>query len=97
MTGTGSPLTYRVYQTATPRIYDGKRPTGNPNWIVRSMDDARPPSGWSCTARAIMEAVHNRWLSDYRIIAHGHQRPGRVRERRTILAKNTKSTGTRPS
>ena len=35
------PATYRVYQTATPRIYDGKATTdtGNPNWIVRSMDD----------------------------------------------------------
>ena len=85
------PATYRVYQTATPRIYDGKRPTGNPNWIVRSMDDAST-FGVELYRKSYMEAVHNRWLSDYRIIALGINDPDAF-ETANILAKNTKSKG----
>ena len=85
------PATYRVYQTATPRIYDNKRATGNPNWIVRSMDD-EATFGVELYRKSYMEAVRNRWLSDYRIIAIG------VNDREAfdttnILAKNTKSKG----
>ena len=85
------PATYRVYQTATPRIYDGKRPTGNPNWIVRSMDD-EPTFGVELYRKSYQEAVRNRWLSDYRIIAMGINDPEAF-ETANELAKATKSTG----
>ena len=52
------PATYRVYQTATPRIYDGKPATGNPNWIVRSMDD-EATFGVELYRKSYMEAVRN--------------------------------------
>ncbi|MXY68643.1 MAG: hypothetical protein F4Y47_08780, partial [Acidobacteriia bacterium] len=85
------PVTYRVYQTATPRIYDGKRPTGNPNWIVRSMDD-ETTFGVELYRKSYLEAVRNRWLSDYRIIALGINDPEAFRTANE-LAKATKSTG----
>ena len=85
------PVTYRVYQTATPRIYDGKRPTGNPNWIVRSMDD-ETTFGVELYRKSYLEAVHNRWLSDYRIIAMGINDPEAFKTAND-LAKATKSTG----
>ncbi len=85
------PATYRIYQTATPRIYDVKSPTGNPNWIVRSMDD-ETTFGVELYRKSYMEAVHNRWLSDYRIIALGVNDPEAF-ETANILAKNTNSKG----
>ncbi len=85
------PATYRVYQTATPRIYDGKRATGNPNWIVRSMDD-ETTFGVELYRKSYLEAVRNRWLSDYRIIAMGINDPEAF-ETANILAKNTMSKG----
>ena len=85
------PATYRVYQTATPRIYDGKRATGNPNWIVRSMDD-ETTFGVELYRKSYMEAVRNRWLSDYRIIAMGIN-DREAFETANILAKNTRSMG----
>ena len=68
------PTSYRVYQTATPRIYDGRPTTGNPNWIVRSMDD-EATFGVELYRKSYLEAVRNRWLSDYRIIALGINDP----------------------
>ena len=85
------PATYRVYQTATPRIYDGKRPTDNPNWIVRSMDD-ETTFGVELYRKSYLEAVRNRWLSDYRIIAMGITDPEAFKTANE-LAKETKSTG----
>ncbi len=85
------PAAYRVYQTATPRIYDGKRATGNPNWIVRSMDD-ETTFGVELYRKSYLEAVRNRWLSDYRIIAMGINDPEAF-ETANILAKNTMSKG----
>ena len=85
------PATYRVYQTATPRIYDGKRATGNPNWIVRSMDD-EATFGVELYRKSYLEAVNSRWLSDYRIIALGINDPEAF-ETANDLAKNTKSKG----
>ena len=87
------PVTYRVYQTATPRIYDGKPTTGNPNWIVRSMDD-ETTFGVELYRKSYLEAVRNRWLSDYRIIALGINDP-KAFETANGLAKNTKSRGNR--
>ncbi|MXW45478.1 MAG: hypothetical protein F4109_07275 [Gammaproteobacteria bacterium] len=85
------PATYRVYQTATPRIYDGKRPIGNPNWIVRSMDD-ETTFGVELFRKSYQEAVRNRWLSDYRIIAMGVNDPGAFRTA-NLLAKKTSTKG----
>jgi len=85
------PVTYRVYQTATPRIYDGKRPTGNPNWIVRSMDD-ETTFGVELYRKSYQEAVRHRWLSDYRIIAIGVNDLDAFKTAND-LAKATKSTG----
>ena len=87
------PATYRVYQTATPRIYDGKRTTRNPNWVVRSMDD-ETTFGVELFRKSYMEAVRNRWLSDYRIIALGIN-DAEAYEAANLLAKNTKSKGRR--
>ena len=65
------PATYRVYQTATPRIYDAnRRATRNPDWIVRSMDD-ETDFGVELYRKSYLEAVRNGWLADYRIIALG--------------------------
>ena len=85
------PATYRVYQTATPRIYDGKRPTGNPDWIVRSMDDENT-FGVELYRKSYLEAVRNRWLSDYRIIAMGINDPDAFKTANE-LAESTKSKG----
>ena len=85
------PVTYRVYQTATPRIYDVKRTTGNPNWVVRSMDD-ETTFGVELFRKSYVEAVHNRWLSDYRIIALGIN-DAEAFDAANLLAKNTKSKG----
>ncbi len=87
------PVTYRVYQTATPRIYSGKPTTGNPDWIVRSMDD-ETTFGVELYRKSYLEAVRNEWLADYRIIAMGIN-DHTAYEQANILAQNTKSKGRR--
>ncbi len=87
------PATYRVYQTATPRIYDAKPAAGNPNWIVRSMDD-ETTFGVELFRKSYVEAVRNQWLSDYRIIAMCVNDQDALNEANS-LAKNTKSAGRR--
>lgn len=64
------PAKYRVYQTATPRIYDlGKAGwRSNDEWLVRTMDDERT-FGVDLYRKSYVEAVRNGWLADYRIIA----------------------------
>ena len=67
------PAAYRVYQTATPRIYgEGTvRTTSRSNgaeYVVRDMDD-QTIFGCELYRRSYAEAVQNDWLSDYRIIA----------------------------
>ena len=66
------PATYRIYQTATPRVYDTKRIKNDPDsdWIVRTMDDPKD-FGVELYRKSYVEAVKNGWLSDYRIIAVG--------------------------
>ena len=66
------PAKYRVYQTATPRVYDttNNSRVKDSNWVVRSMDD-ETVFGVELYRRSYMEAVENRWLADYRIIALG--------------------------
>ena len=70
------PAAYRVYQTATPRIYgestadEATRPSKNAEWVVRHMDE-QSVFGVELYRRSYIDAVRNRWLSDYRIIAMG--------------------------
>ena len=67
---------FRIYQTATPRVYDTTNQPGNrnPNWIVRNMDD-ETTFGVELYRREYRDAVDNGWLSDYRIIALGVNDP----------------------
>ncbi|MCY3991879.1 MAG: DEAD/DEAH box helicase family protein [Caldilineaceae bacterium] len=66
------PATYRVYQTATPRVYDTTKVklSQNSDWVVRSMDDEEV-FGVELYRKSYVEAVNNGWLADYRIIAVG--------------------------
>ena len=70
------PAAYRIYQTATPRIYgDGAMAEAagrskDADFVVRHMDD-QSIFGVELYRRSYVDAVRNGWLSDYRIIAMG--------------------------
>ena len=64
------PAKYRVYQTATPRVYDTSAIDNSPNWAVHNMDD-EATFGIDLYRKSYAEAVRNGWLADYRIIAVG--------------------------
>ncbi len=87
------PATYRVYQTATPRIYDTRKVQREQadDWMVRSMDD-EIVFGVELYRKSYLEAVANGWLADYRIIAVGVNGPDVFNVANT-LAGNTKSKG----
>ena len=85
------PATYRVYQTATPRIYDVRGERRNDEWIVRSMDD-ETTFGVELYRKSYVEAVRNGWLSDYRIIAVGIN-DKEAYDAANLLAQNTRSVG----
>ena len=87
------PATYRVYQTATPRIYDTSKTRSDraSDWIVRSMDD-ETIFGVELYRKSYVEAVRNDWLADYRIIALAINDPGAYDEA-NALAQKTKSKG----
>ena len=91
------PAKYRVYQTATPRIYDTRKLNRNndkpSDWIVRTMDD-ETIFGVELYRKSYIEAVQNGWLSDYRIIAIGVNDDEAYKEANR-LAQNTKSKGRR--
>ena len=67
---------YRIYQTATPKVYKTERQrnaewrVNNREWITRSMDD-EDIFGPEIYRKDYRDAVNNGWLSDYRIIALG--------------------------
>ena len=88
--------TYRVYQTATPRIYDTSRVNRDQasDWIVRSMDD-EGTFGVELYRKNYVDAVKNRWLADYRIIAVGVNGPDDFRIA-NALAGETQSRGRNP-
>ena len=72
---TALPARYRVYQTATPRIYNHSTSSLDPaEFVIRSMDD-ESTFGVELYRRSYVDAVRNRWLSDYRIIALGVSDP----------------------
>ena len=87
------PATYRVYQTATPRIYDTSKTRSDQasDWIVRSMDD-ETVFGVELYRKSYVEAVRNDWLADYRIIALAINDPAAYAEA-NALAQKTKSKG----
>lgn len=87
------PAIYRVYQTATPRIYDTRqvRQDQSKDWIVRSMDD-ETVFGVELYRKSYVEAVRNHWLADYRIIAVGVNDPDTFQQA-NALALNTESKG----
>ena len=87
------PATYRVYQTATPRIYDTSRvrKDHSDNFVVRTMDD-ETVFGVELYRRSYVDAVQNGWLSDYRIIALGVNDPEAYRQANR-LARETESKG----
>lgn len=89
------PATYRIYQTATPRIYDTGKVGADKEkeWVVRTMDD-ETIFGVEMYRRSYVEAVKNGWLSDYRIIALGTNDPATY-EAAYKLASSTKSKGKR--
>ena len=68
------PARYRLYQTATPRVFDASNTKvarlDRTKWIVASMSDASifGPVAYRLPYK---EAVEKRFLSDYRIIALG--------------------------
>ena len=68
------PARYRLYQTATPRVYDASNARvahiDRTKWIVASMSDESifGPVAWRLPYK---EAVEKRFLCDYRIIAIG--------------------------
>jgi superfamily II DNA or RNA helicase len=71
------PARYRVYQTATPRIYNystSARRVDPGEFVVRSMDD-ESTFGVELYRRSYVDAVRNGWLADYRIIALGVSDP----------------------
>ena len=67
------PAKYRIYQTATPRVYDQPK-RQNQDWLVRTMDD-EATFGVELYRKSYTEAVNNGWLADYRIIALGVNDP----------------------
>ncbi|MDE0212111.1 MAG: hypothetical protein OXJ64_19805, partial [Boseongicola sp.] len=68
------PAKYRVYQTATPRVYNIGGRSGwsrkNDEWVVRDMADEEV-FGPELYRQSYADAVANGWLTDYRIIAIG--------------------------
>ncbi len=87
------PAMYRVYQTATPRIYDTRKQMQSGDWVVRTMDD-ETVFGVELYRKSYVEAVTNGWLADYRIIALGINDPEAYNQA-NHLAANTKSKGRR--
>lgn len=78
------PAKYRIYQTATPKVFEVKSRQSsrkNKDWIVRSMDD---PGifGFNLYRKSYINAVTSGWLSDYKIIAIG------VNDKRTYELAN---------
>ena len=89
------PVTYRVYQTATPRVFNIKQ-NKNDDWIVRDMDDVSI-FGVELYRKSYPEAVKNRWLSDYRIIALGVNDPEAYKQANQLASETELSGKKAPS
>ena len=92
----GFPAKYRIYQTATPKIYTQKalREKQKEDWVVRNMDD-QSVFGPDLFRRSYRDAMNNEWLSDYRIIAVGIS-GAESHEVANALASTTESKGRNP-
>ena len=90
------PAKHRIYQTATPKIYTQKalREKQKEDWVVRNMDD-QSVFGPDLFRRSYRDAVENKWLSDYRIIAVGIS-GAESHEIANTLASTTESKGRNP-
>ena len=90
------PAKHRIYQTATPKIYTQKalRDKQKEDWVVRNMDD-QTVFGPDLFRRSYRDAVENKWLSDYRIIAVGIS-GAESHEVANALASTTESKGRNP-
>ena len=90
------PAKHRIYQTATPKIYTQKalREKQEEDWVVRNMDD-QSVFGPDLFRRSYRDAVKNKWLSDYRIIAVGIS-GAESHEVANTLASATESKGRNP-
>ena len=90
------PAKFRVYQTATPRVYDlGKAGwRSNDEWLVRTMDD-ESTFGVDLYRKSYVEAVENGWLADYRIIAIGIN-DQKAYDKANELANETDTKSRRP-
>ena len=90
------PAKHRIYQTATPKIYTQKalREKQKEDWVVRNMDD-QSVFGPDLFRRSYRDAVENKWLSDYRIIAVGIS-GAESHEVANALASTTESRGRNP-
>ena len=86
------PATYRVYQTATPKVF-GLKNNASSDWIVRTMDD-ETIFGVELYRKSYPEAVQNGWLADYRIIALAVNDPEAYKQA-NLLASGTELTGRR--
>ena len=90
------PAKHRIYQTATPKIFTQKalREKQKEDWVVRNMDD-QSVFGPDLFRRSYRDAVENKWLSDYRIIAVGIS-GAESHEVANALASATESKGRNP-
>ena len=84
------PATYRIYQTATPKVFGLKNNPSN-EWIVRTMDD-ETIFGIDLYRESYPEAVRNGWLADYRIIALAVNDPEAYNQA-NLLASGTELKG----
>ena len=89
------PVTYRVYQTATPKVFNVKQ-NKNDDWIVRDMDDVSV-FGVELYRKSYPEAVKNHWLSDYRIIALGVNDPEAYKQANQLASETELSKKKAPS
>ena len=91
------PAKYRVYQTATPRVYnaggEGTRPRKGDEWIVRDMADEEV-FGPELYRQSYVTAVANGWLTDYRIIAIGVNDADAYRTANELAACSSKKLST---
>ena len=88
------PAKYRVYQTATPRVYNSSgHPSRNSEWMVRNMDDEEV-FGVELYRKSYVNAVENGWLTDYRIIALGVNDPDAYETANRLAAKSERKLST---
>ena len=91
------PAKFRVYQTATPRVYntggEKARSQNSDDWVVRDMADEKV-FGPELYRRSYADAVANGWLTDYRIIAIGVNDEDAYRTANELAAGSSKKLST---